>query len=225
MKRSLAAIDSSPASSTPPLPPAKRRREFDSDAASSECSYTYHAPSDSPTNPFGRYKPRLPRSLPHATPTDSHLLLRFQLATQAHNVYRVVAVPSDYTFWHLSRLCQFLFGWKDTRFERDPYNKNVKVERKCEHVFTVQKDVIMFLQATKAGVIKSGRTVMRVMGDIKGLKADKDEEVRWEREESYSLQNLWRRGTETNRGVHYVRSYYQLTSSVQSIFKHATLGS
>lgn len=204
MKRSLADLNSSPASSSPPLPPAKRRRELDSDAASSECSYTYHAPSDSPSNPFGRYKPRLPRSLPHATTTDTHLLLRFQLATQTHNVYRVAAVPSDYTFWHLSRLCQFLFGWKDTRFERDPYNKNAKMERKCEHVFTVQKDVIMFLQPTKAGVIKSGRTVMRVMGDIKGLKAENEEEVRWEREESYALQNLWRRGTETNRGVHYV---------------------
>ena len=183
-----------------------KRFHVDSDASSDAFAF-HHLPSDSPSNPFGRFRPFVPRELPQPTPISEHIVLRFQLAHQAHTVYRVATVPLNYTFWHLHRLTQFLFGWKDVRKERDPRNRNMRIERRTEHVFQVQKRVQFYAAAKHAGLFKNGKPVVWVAGNVKDLKRLATADVPWEREECYSLKHLWHRPGSVNdlsRGIIYV---------------------
>lgn len=198
-------IYDSPISSTPPTV-AKRlnRNIFDSDA--SYDSFIYHLPSDSPSNPFKRFEAFTPPALPQETPVAEHLILRFKLVLESHDVNRVVAVPANFTFWHLSRLTQFLFGWKDYRSERNPHNPSEKLLRKAEHVFTIQRRIALITMGRNAGIVKDGKPALRVAGDVsKNRKAPTD--VPWEREERYALYHLWHRpgNSDMSRGIVYVR--------------------
>ncbi|KAI5117758.1 hypothetical protein M0805_000602 [Coniferiporia weirii] len=219
LKRTYDAYDS-PASSTPP--PGAKRYHFDSDASSD--SFALHLPSDSPSNPFGRCKPFVPRTLPRPIPISDHLVLRFQLASQPHSVHRIVSVPVNYTFWHLSRLTQFLFGWKDFRTERGSHGSHEKIRRRVEHAFTVQKRIALYAAPRHAGLIKSGETVVRVAGNIKGLKPRCKDDITWEREEYYKLQHLWHRpgsSSEMSRAIIYD---YDVLSSRKELV-HITISS
>ncbi|KAH8116170.1 hypothetical protein DFH11DRAFT_1584701 [Phellopilus nigrolimitatus] len=218
-KRSYDVFDSSPiSSSSTPLQPPTKRYHIDSDASSD--TFAFHLPSDSPSNPFGRFKPFVPRGLPRATPVSDHLILRFQLAAQASNVHRIVSVPPNFTFWHLSRLTQFLFGWKDVRTERSPYNKYERIKRHIEHVFTIQKRVSFYSNNSRhVGVIKSGETVVRVAGNIKGLKSRCNDGITWEREECYTLQHLWHRpGTSSELSRAIIYDYDVLSSRKELVY-------
>ncbi|THH07559.1 hypothetical protein EW145_g3297 [Phellinidium pouzarii] len=184
-------------------------------------SFALHIPSDSPSNPFGRFKPFIPRDLPRETPVSDHLILRFQLVSQAHSVHRIVSVPANYTFWHLSRLTQFLFGWKDERTERSG-SSHVKVKRRVEHVFTVQKRATFYPNLN--GLIKSGETVVRVAGNVKNLKLRIKDNITWEREECYMLRQLWHRlGSSTDVSRVVIYDYDALSSRKEIV--HITISS
>ena len=64
--------------------------------------------SDSPSNPFGRKrKERLLQTLPDVTSFKQHISLRFQFVrkdiyTRQGGIFRVIRVPMNYTFAHLS---------------------------------------------------------------------------------------------------------------------------
>ena len=207
LKRPRDAFDTSPASSTPPDRPGKavKRYRLDSDAFSD--ASTYHIPSDSPSNPFGRFKTYQPRGLPSPRPVADHLVLRFQLSRQKHSVHRIVVLPPNYTFWHLHRLTQFLFKWRDYRVEKDPENKHRRVQRRAEHVFTIKKRVVFHLETRLPGLFKDGTDVIRVAKDVKELKSMCRDDLPWEREENYTLAHLWSKPespTNATRGVAYV---------------------
>lgn len=213
LKRTIDLCDS-PASSTPPQPAAKRMH-YDVSYAASDASSDYFTtprdiPSDSPSNPFGRVKPYVPRGLPVPQPVHEHLVLRFRLASQRHNVSRVVCVPSNYTFWHLSRLIQFLFGWKDAKTERSPLNRREKVLRRAEHAFSVQKDVTLYGVAKGVGLIKNSRTAVHVTNSRKKYTEQVPFGVREEREEVFTLHHVWYRpgsSSELTRGIIYVSQF------------------
>ncbi|TDL24455.1 hypothetical protein BD410DRAFT_896672 [Rickenella mellea] len=208
LKRNYSIFDS-PASSTPPHRTPCRD----------------HVPSDSPTNPFGLYRVPKPPTLPRATPASEHLILRFQLSETGSNVYRVVQVPSNYTFWHLSKLVSFLFGWKVDPEEgssgmKTPYidrtNKRRKVEKhKMEHLFQVQKEIMMYTATHRAGLVKSGRT-WAMLSSKYDVKRKITECTTWYREESFTLQNAWPRGTDVTRGISYVHD--ARTVNAQTVF-------
>ena len=205
LKRTRDMYDlSSFASSTPPqrLP---KRFHLDSDV-SVDTYNPFHQPSDSPTNPFKRNKTFSPRALLRSSPSG-HLILRFQLGQQPGNVHRIVCVPDHLTFWHLARLTQFLFGWKDTKKVRNPYNRNEKIERRAEHVFTVQKRVVFYSSAKHAGTFKEGKTVVHVAEKIKEIRSLCEDDAPWEREERYTLRDLWHhpgRYSESSRALIFV---------------------
>ena len=214
LKRTIDLCDS-PASSTPPQPPAKRVHYnplsscAPSDDASSDCfPYTpREEPSDSPSNPFGRVKPFVPRGLPRPQPLGDHLVLRFRLATSKHNVSRLACVPSNYTFWHLSRFIQFLFGWKDSKTDRSARNRHEKLLRRAEHAFCVEKDVTMYGVAKHAGLIKNSRTAIQVINSRRKYSEKVPIGVRVEREECYTLHHVWHRpgsSSELARAIVYV---------------------
>ena len=192
LKRVFDLCDS-PASSTPPRPPNKRQ---------------HVDPSDSPTNPFGLFTVTNPRSLPRMSHTDEHLVLRFQLASR-NNVFRIAYAPMNYSFWHLSQLVQFLFGWKDVRYVRTRSSKRVR--REVQHLALVQKDVTFFNNSTRVGLVKAGRTVAKVVAQLPDKKSSKRyEDSRLELEDGFTLQHVWPKGTEYNRAVVYVsHSFYR----------------
>lgn len=191
LKRVIDLCDS-PASSTPPRPPSKRQ-------------HVDVCPSDSPTNPFGLYKSEHTRALPRMTHTSEHLTFRFQLVTPKNNISRIAQVPANYTFWHLSQLIQFLFGWRDSRRVRSCTNRNQRVSQACAHLFLVQKDVMFFDNAARAGLVKGGRTVVKVAASLPETRTNRQPEMRWEQEDEFTLHHVWPKGTEMNRAVIYVR--------------------
>ncbi|KAL4242424.1 hypothetical protein ABKN59_011930 [Abortiporus biennis] len=86
-------------------------------------------PSDSPNNPVGLQRSLVALELPRSIPYMKHLTLRFQLVTvdprtgeslktisfgsgrrERGGIYRIVQVPSNYTFRHLHKLILFLFA-------------------------------------------------------------------------------------------------------------------
>ena len=209
-KRIIDLCDDSPNTSSPLQPPIKRRH-VESDVSSDFFdSRTPSTPSDSPSNPFGKCRLSKTRPLPRATSIDDHLVLRFQLLSDGHSVFRIATVPMNYTFWHLSNLIQFLFGWKGVRRERDPYNKHLKIERKVEHIFSIQKDIVLFTTAQRVGIVKRGRTAAYIAGDdIKDIRLQMKEDVRFEHEQRFTLQHLWSRRGQSTKAIIYVS--FQMT--------------
>ncbi|KAL5498734.1 hypothetical protein ACEPAH_2089 [Sanghuangporus vaninii] len=206
LKRPRDAFDTSPASSTPPERPGKAVKRFHIDSDAFSDVSTFHVPSDSPSNPFGRFRTHSPHNLPAPTPVSDHLVLRFQLDRQRHNVHRIVVVPANYTFWHLHRLTQFLFKWKDFRTERHPENKHCRIQRRIEHVFTVKKRIVFYAAGKSVGIFKDGMDVMRVAGNVKELKRMCFDDLPWEREECYTLADLWNKpssSSNASRGIVY----------------------
>lgn len=123
-------------------------------------------------------------------------------------MYRVATVPANYTFWHVSRLVRFLFGWRERGVEGDA-DKDVArgkrwgvKTRAREHKFEVQKEVIMFAATHRAGLIKSGRTWVEL-----GAGAGQAD-CSHEHEESFMLRNAWPRGVDVTRAITYVRSLF-----------------
>lgn len=186
----------SPDSSTPPRPPSKKQ-------------HTVSAPSDSPTNPFG-LKGNGSYRLPYPTRVSEHFILRFQLNAVGRNVHRVATVPADYTFWHLHKLTQFLFGWKVPES-----GKKKRTCRVIEHRFEVMKDVTMCVGAQRQGQIKTGRTWAMLAGFSpakekvfpKSVKGD----YAWYQEESFRIENVWSKGPDASRAISYVSLLFYLS--------------
>ncbi|KAG8940118.1 hypothetical protein FRC03_005775 [Tulasnella sp. 419] len=104
----------------------------------------YSLPTESPNNIFRigndeRFAKlnATTKVLPHGVKT--YLELRFQL--QHTNVFRVVQVPTSYTFHHLGSLICFLFGW-ETHYAPE---------------WRLVKDTVLFSSGPEAGQIKSSR--------------------------------------------------------------------
>ena len=189
MKRKL-DVCYSPDSSTPPRPPAKKHQSS--------------IPSDSPSNPFGlRLNSQL--RLPEPSYYSDHLVLRFQLHLQGRNVYRVVSVPQDYTFWHLRKLAQFIFGWKLPSAPTDAGRR--KRTQPVEHRFEVLKDVAMCAQAVRVGQVKEARTWARMMAcsPARSIKhPGKKGETGWYEEETFTLRHAWSKGPDVTKAISYV---------------------
>lgn len=225
LKRTRDIYDS-PVSSTPPTL-AKKANRSNRNMLDSDISYDsimFHLPSDSPSNPFNRFETYTPPIIPPETPVAEHLVLRFKLLTQGPDVHRVVVVPANFTFWHLSRLTKFSFGWKDYRTEKNPYNPSEKIARKVEHYFTIHRRILVLNMGRNAGQMKDGKACLRVGGNTsKHRKAPAD--LPWEREERYTLQNIWHssgNGSDTGRGIVYVRRYlfYYRSHSLLTSFSY-----
>ncbi|KAG8914270.1 hypothetical protein FRC02_005053 [Tulasnella sp. 418] len=114
----------------------------------------YSLPTESPNNIFRigndeRFaKLNAPKVLPHGVKT--YLELRFQL--KHSNVFRLVQVPTSYTFQHLSSLICFLFGW----------------ESHYAPEWQLVKDTVLYPEGHEAGQIKSYRS----WKDLRPLKTD-----------------------------------------------------
>lgn len=137
LKRARDLYDT-PCSSTPPHPPSKRAHTELTDssplAARSRSTFStpfsyysprtpFSVPSDSPTNPFGLNRSLAALGLPPKTSFSKHITLRFQLIehctttrpirprrVEKGGIYRVVQVPTNYSFRHLHKLILFLFA-------------------------------------------------------------------------------------------------------------------
>lgn len=145
LKRPRTLYDT-PCSSTPPQPPSKRvHTEFTESplAGYSRSTYStpfshysprtpFSVPSDSPTNPFGLKRSLIALGLPPRTSFSKHITLRFQLVdshappptartrrAEKGGIFRVVQVPTNYTFRHLHKLVLFLFA-SDIDRRHDP---------------------------------------------------------------------------------------------------------
>lgn len=146
-----------PCSSTPPQPPSKRAHTeftesplagYSRSAFSTPFSqYTprtpFSVPSDSPTNPFGLKRSLIALGLPPRTSFSKHITLRFQLVdsqappptartrrAEKGGIYRVVQVPTNYTFRHLHKLVLFLFASDIARRHNPPPAIPVKTRRR-----------------------------------------------------------------------------------------------
>jgi hypothetical protein len=229
-KRPLDIYDTSPASSTPPHPAHKRRRLSPSITSSSPSQPTpfstpYNIPSDSPTNPFGRFRSHI-LSLPKPTSFSRHLPLRFQLirgkgGEKGEGVYRIVQVPLNYTFKLLLKLVLFLFGGhpkvdlgssSSKKTGRKEALKNRGTEsgdggQKC--VFEVQEGITMHRETHRPGQIRSAKTWVKVCPARDELDEDEegDEFERdwsWRSEDDFTLSHVWPKGGDLERGITYV---------------------
>ncbi|KAH8101868.1 hypothetical protein BXZ70DRAFT_1007108 [Cristinia sonorae] len=116
-----------------PGPPAKRLQTdlLGSSPFSSRTSTTstprtpFSIPSDSPSNPFGLKKSLVALDLPPPISFGKHVVLRFQFVEEQlpmttltprrgprkpATVFRIVQVPTSYTFRHLHKLIFYLFA-------------------------------------------------------------------------------------------------------------------
>ncbi|KAI0938510.1 hypothetical protein AcV5_000178 [Taiwanofungus camphoratus] len=118
-------------------------------------STPYSVPSDSPTNPFGLKRALVALTLPRALGFSKHLALRFQLVIgedskrrkgkgketdpdlEREDVFRIVQVPTNYTFRHLHKLILFLFA-ADARWPRATKNAGTTSHRRSARL-TQQK--------------------------------------------------------------------------------------
>ncbi|KAG8911806.1 hypothetical protein FRC03_007325 [Tulasnella sp. 419] len=148
----------------------------------------YSLPTESPNNIFRigndeRFaKLNAPKVLPHGVKT--YLELRFQL--QHSNVFRLVQVPTSYTFRHLSSLMCFLFGW----------------ESHYAPEWRLVKDTVLYSQGPEAGQIKSSRP----WKELRPLKSDDKEackdlsnpflesQKKVEDEKNWTIAKVWGQG-------------------------------
>lgn len=135
--------------------------------------YAYSIPSDSPSNPFGLKRTLAALTLPRATGFGKHLPLRFQLAHEdkkgkgkaqakepsadLDGVYRIVQVPTNYTFRHLHKLILFLFAC-DAHWEKPPGTTMPTRHRRSERLRSAPST---YMRAMLVGAPGPGMTPRR----------------------------------------------------------------
>ncbi|KAJ4468890.1 hypothetical protein J3R30DRAFT_3714390 [Lentinula aciculospora] len=197
-----------------PVTPAKTVSSVYQFPSSSSTPYPLF-PSDSPSNPFGRTR-TLSASLPAKSSFGRHLPLRFQFfrhgtSRDREGVYRVVQIPLSYNFKHLRTLIAFLFGGQ-------PMSSADEDDENTGHLFEIRKNVVMFANRYKPGTIRRSETSVRLSSardpyrykdewdygedwredddefedEEDELSEDGQEQARWEAEEDYTLEHVWK---------------------------------
>ena len=221
LKRPFDLYDS-PDSSTPPRPPPKRVRVNTFPASSSSCpstpAYYPHTPSDSPTNPFGRFRKLVllgeEMKLPKATSFSKHLPLRLQLvrngkrASTGEGTYRIVQVPLNYTFRHLHMLLLFVFGVPNSsspsRSTVSTSPQDTPSSSRDSHLFEVLHSIRTYKPSMiRPGHIKSSCTWTKLSSGHHPFKED-GEDWLWQDEEDFTLSHVWPEGGDLARGLIYV---------------------
>jgi hypothetical protein len=174
-------------------------------SASSYYSASYSFPSDSPSNPFS-FDRAQDLALPQVTSFAKHLALRLEVVgwdpkgkgkaparpargrgkartKPAEMPFRVVQVPTNYTFRHLHALICFLFTFETSmslspsdiddmlfgdlspELDRSSPRARLPATRPAtlpKHTFDVQRDCELYSMSYRPGVIKSGTTRTRL---------------------------------------------------------------
>ena len=223
LKRRFDLCDS-PDSSTPPRPPLKRVRVNAFSASWSSCPSTPahypHTPSDSPTNPFGRFRKLMllgeEMKLPKATSFSKHLPLRLQLVRSGkptrtgEGTYRIVQVPLNYTIRLLHKLLLFLFGVPDLSSSSPSTStdstspQDASFSSRDSHLFEVLHSIRTYKPNTiRPGHIKSSCTWAKLSSAHHPFKED-GEDWLWQDEEDFTLSHVWPEGGDLARGLIYV---------------------
>lgn len=178
---------------------------------------------------------------------------------EREGVYRVVQVPTNYTFRHLHKLILFLFASDIqhchlakaapifARLQQSssklPATLSNKVAGKARetsgatasqswggHYFEVQKQVALYPESKKPGVIKPGGKTWAKLSSIRERRLFRDltnphadvvaplpptlededvdkEEWTWEAEDDFTLAHVWPKGPTLDKGIIYVSDF------------------
>ncbi|EPQ53779.1 hypothetical protein GLOTRDRAFT_122277 [Gloeophyllum trabeum ATCC 11539] len=222
LKRALESSSSSP-------PPVAKRVAGPSSVFSTPYTPKKHrlpVPSDSPTNPFSLNRKQNANALKLPPPISfkHHLALRMQLVTHPSRAdlyeggkmppFRIVSVPTNYTFKLFHKLIMFLFECEE------PVSKG----KDDAHLFELVRRVAMHATNERPGQMKMGSIHAKLSNErdpyyrCGGLVEEVDEEDEdsddgdwtWENEEELTLENAWPHGPDLRRGIVYHHNNYTI---------------